>query len=273
MEQASSTNKRKRRRKILNSLNAFSLFCWNVGNPSFERASEQALWLHKQGFDVLVLTECKRSRGCFFLERYFQAYGYHVVFPKPEGNEFGVFLASRYPLMPSVFSDRVDYLSSRVASAIVSYPTTKLEIIGIYVPSRNSSYEKKKKKRHFLNKLLDALEAVPIYLPRIFCGDLNIIEPNHTPRYPVFENWEYEFYEALSSFKLKDAFRHLNPSLQEYSWIGRTGDGYRYDHCFVSIDLLQAVHKCYYLHKPRNLKLSDHSALVIEIDLRGRTNV
>jgi len=52
---------------------------------------------------------------------------------------------------------------------------------------------------------------------------------------------------------------------QEYSWIGRTGDGYRYDHCFVSHGLLSLINECRYLHEPRNFKLSDHSAMYIKI--------
>jgi exodeoxyribonuclease III len=33
---------------------------------------------------------------------------------------------------------------------------------------------------------------------------------------------------------MADAFRHLHPHACEYSWVGRTGDGYRYDHAFCS---------------------------------------
>jgi len=56
-------------------MNNFSLFCWNISNPSLERAGQQAQWLRKRPEDIFVLTETKKSEGCLFLERYFQAFG------------------------------------------------------------------------------------------------------------------------------------------------------------------------------------------------------
>ena len=55
---------------------------------------------------------------------------------------------------------------------------------------------------------------------KIFCGDLNILEPNYVPHYPFFEDWEYDFYRVLDKYQLDDAFRHLNPNSQEYSRVG-----------------------------------------------------
>lgn len=253
--------------KGMNKINKFSLFCWNIANPSIERAGKQAEWLRKRPENVLVLTEAKQSKGCIFLERYFQAYGYNVVFLKPEGKEFGVIMVSKYPLMPSNFSTYVDYLQARVVSAKLNLPSGELEIIGIYVPSRDSSFEKITKKKRFLSSLVNALEAASNPAMRIFCGDLNILEPNHIPRYSFFEEWEYDFYRNLVKYQLRDAFRHLYPSIQEYSWVGRTGDGYRYDHCFVLENLLPLLTECRYLHEPREIKLSDHSAIITELNL------
>jgi len=55
--------------------------------------------------------------------------------------------------------------------------------------------------------------------------------------------------------------------LAKYSWIGKTGNGYRYDHCFVSNVLLPATKNSFYLHESRLRKLSDHSALITELSL------
>src|SRR3989344_5672424 len=78
-------------------------------------------------------------------------------------------------------------------------------------------------------------------------------------------NGNMPFYRNLMSYRMKDAFRHVNPSLREYSWIGRTGDGYRYDHCFISENIIHSVKKCFYFHKPREKRLSDHSAIIAEL--------
>ena len=116
--------------------------------------------------------------------------------------------------------------------------------------------------------MLTALDEHPAQAYRVFCGDFNLLEPNHIPQYrSLFKDWEYGFYTALTRYRLKDSFRHLNPEATEHSWVGRTGDGYRYDHCFVSVDLLPLIHSCYYLHKPREERLSDHSALITNMAL------
>lgn len=251
----------------------FALFCWNISNPSLERAGLQAQWLRKRPEDIFILTETKKSEGCLFLERYFQAFGYNVIFPKPEGKEFGVMIVSKHPLQSSNFSSLVDFLKARVASVKLNFQKNELEIIGTYVPSRNSDFEKIAKKKQFLKILQNAFELNPKTPHRVFCGDFNVLEPNHIPHYSFFEEWEYDFYKNLANFQLSDAFRHLNPKSLEYSWVGRTGDGYRYDHCFVSDKLLSSLTKCYYLHEPRqsNPKLSDHSALITELEFRRKT--
>lgn len=244
-----------------------SVFCWNIANPSIQRAGQQAEWLRKRKENILVLTEAKQSQGCVFLERYFQAYGYNIIFPRPEGNEYGVMIVSKHPLRASGFSNSVSYIRSRVTSVTVQWRDEKLEVIGAYVPSRDTGYEKTQKKKLFLQILAEAFASNTPSEKRIFCGDLNILEPNHIPHYPFFEDWEYNFYRVLAKYQLNDAFRHLSPNDQEYSWVGRTEDGYRYDHCFVSTDLLSSVRACYYLHQPRIDKLSDHSAMIMELAL------
>lgn len=242
-----------------------SVFCWNIGNPSVIRASQQAEWLRKRPEHILVLTETKRSEGCVFLEKYFQAYGFNVYFPKPEGKEYGAMVVSKLFLKPSELGNQMKYLKSRVASVKVSVANMEIEIIGVYVPSRDSSDEKISKKKLFLEDLGMILKSNSNSGLRIFCGDLNILEPNHIPRYSFFKDWEYKFYSDLNEYDLKDAFRIVNPEVKEYSWVGRTGDGYRYDHCFISPKLIPFLQESYYLHEPREIRLSDHSALISTI--------
>jgi exodeoxyribonuclease-3 len=103
---------------------------------------------------------------------------------------------------------------------------------------------------------------------RIVLGDLNILEPGHRPRYPFFASFEYDFYRSLTGrHGLADAFRCLHPDAAEYSWVGRTGDGYRYDHAFCSAELTDLIASCRYVHQPRMGSLFDHSALTMHLDL------
>lgn len=246
----------------------FSVFCWNIANPSEERAGKQASWLLRRPEDVLVLTEAKQSKGCTLIERYLIAMGYNIIFPKPIPREYGIIIIAKQPMITTGFADLVEYIPSRVASIKVN----ELEVIGVYVPSRGFDEGSiLAKKQHFVKDLSNALTKSSPAKNRIFCGDLNVIEPNHIPCYKHFKDWEYNFYQNLSKkHQLCDAFRRLHPEIQEHSWFGRSGDGYRYDHCFVSDDLVNAIEKCYYLHEPRETKLSDHSAMILELNFERR---
>lgn len=229
--------------------NELRLFCWNIRNPSIKTAMKQALWLKEQPFDIFALTETKNSEGCNYLEKYFRALGYHVLFPKPDAKEYGAMMISRFPFTGG-------FLSGFDSPRTNSIRKENLEIVNTYVPN-----DREKGKKEFLDNLANSLKSAPN--PFIFCGDLNIIEPSHVPRYSMFKPWEYEFYNAVLNTRLHDAFRLLYPKACEYSWVGRTGDGYRYDHCFVSEDLVSRIKDCYYLHEPRIKKLSDHSGLTV----------
>jgi exodeoxyribonuclease-3 len=237
------------------------LINWNILNPSLSRAIKQVKWISELNPDIIMLTETKFSKGCIYIKDRLESIDYHVVFPKPKQKEYGVLIATRLKPTMTEFSNNInDELRSRVVSIKLPFTNKELEIIVIYVPN-----EQGEKKERFLKNLLTTLENTSPEPFRIFGGDFNVLEPNHFPFYSKFEDWEYGFYTSLSNYQLEDAFRHLNPGVQEYSWVGRTGDGYRYDHCFVSNNLLPFIRKCYYIHDPRNLRLSDHSPMLLEI--------
>jgi exodeoxyribonuclease III len=135
-------------------------------------------------------------------------------------------------------------------------------------PSRDAGLEKTERKQKWLAACRAALAARDPGLPAVLLEDLNILEPGHQPHYPFFAPFEYDFYRALiAEHGFVDAFRCLHPDAIEHSWVGRTGDGYRYDHAFCSAALGAVVAGCGYLHQPREDRLSDHSALTARLSL------
>jgi exodeoxyribonuclease III len=244
-----------------------SLLTFNIGNPSPERAQRQLAWLASRDEHVLVLTETKASAGCKLLADAFASAGYTVCFPQPDPGEYGTMIVTRVAATPDPFSDAVGYLAARAAAIVLPTPDGPVRVIGLYVPSRDASPEKTERKRRWL-ACCDTALANNAGQPTVLLGDLNILEPGHKPRYPFFAPFEYDFYQALAGIHgLADAFRHLHPDETEYSWVGRTGDGYRYDHAFCSQELAGRVTSCRYIHQPRTDKLSDHSALALHLDL------
>jgi exodeoxyribonuclease III len=248
------------------------LLTFNIGNPSPERAERQLAWLANRDEDVLVLTETRASRGCQLLADRFAAAGYTVVFPRPEQGEYGTMIIARIASYPGTWASKLDYLPARAASITLPIGDS-VEVVGLYVPSRDASEAKVERKRRFLQCCLGVFAvAAPQPDPRgadvVLLGDLNILEPDHQPRYSFFQPFEYAFYRRLEDLGLVDAFRHLHPGKVEHSWVGRTGDGYRYDHVFVSKALVDALDGCAYVHEPRSLRLSDHSALTLRLRVR-----
>ncbi|MEV5677100.1 endonuclease/exonuclease/phosphatase [Streptomyces sp. NPDC052179] len=240
------------------------------------RAERQVRYLCARPEPVLVLTETAQSAGCEFLAEAFQGAGYHVTFPRPvKGTrERGVMVASRLPARPLTLP--VEYLPHRVAGVTVETGTGPLDVVGVYVPSRDATEAKVTRKRTFLDGLAAGLPSGATG-QRLVIGDLNILEPDHVPKYRTFRTWEYEFYTGLGESGYQDAFRLVAPNALEYSWVGRTGDGYRYDHAHVSGPLAGRVEGCRYVHEPRTDegRLTDHSALTVALDLEpvGRLTV
>ena len=206
---------------------SLSVLTFNIGNPAPDRARRQLAWLISRDEHVLVLTETKASAGCRMLAEEFTAAGYAVHWPDHGPGEYGAMIVSTVAATPdNGFGDRVGYLPSRAAAVILPAPAGPLRVIGLYVPARDDSIEKTERKRKWLAACDAALAATVSEMPVILLGDLNILE---------------------------------------HSWVGWRGDGYRYDHAFCSDYLSRQVIACEYLHQPRIDKLSDHSALTMQL--------
>lgn len=214
----------------------------------------------------------KTAQAVGLLADAFRVAGYHVSYPQPDPGDYGVMIVSRIQAHSVDFGDQIGYLPSRAAAVTLPAPTGPIQVIGAYVPSRDASIEKTQRKRKWLAECTAALSRLERQQPTIFLGDLNVIEPGHQPRYKFFAPFEYNFYRQLTdSYGLIDAFRALHPATIQHSWVGRTGDGYRYDHAHCSGDLATKLVCCDYLHQTRIDRLSDHSALSIRLGIQPST--
>jgi exodeoxyribonuclease-3 len=252
----------------MTSQSTCDVLTFNLNNPSRERAERQLGYLAARSEPVLVLTETADSAGCRFLEERFTAAGYSVTFPRPEQRgERGVMIVSRLVTRP--LETGVDYLPHRAVGVTVDTDEGPLDVIGLYVPSRDASPAKTDRKRRFLEVCRHGLLSAEGDVRRLVIGDFNVLEPSHVPRYRFFAPFEYEFYNWFGLAGYEDAFRQLHPDAREYSWVGKTGDGYRYDHAHVSMPLAGAVGGCSYVHEPRTGqdRLTDHSALTVHFTI------
>ena len=250
----------------------------NIGNPSIERAKRQIEWIESRDEDIFVLTETKNSVGCNYIEEYFKYYGsslfslnaqqkYYVHFPKSTTGDLGVMIISKLPIHArnSIFRDD-DHFFSRFTSCDVIHEGIRYNLVGIYIPSRDRSENKIERKKKFCSAMAEYIKELNTADHVIVCGDFNIVSRNHIPHYSSFFDWEYRFYDFFCSHGFLDVYDFMHPSEPDYTWVGRTQSGYRYDYFFSSNDIRNRIKACNIFHETRQCSLTDHSAVSIEID-------
>lgn len=163
-------------------------------------------------------------------------------------------------------------IPGRVAAAVLDTKPA-VAVLGVYVPSRDRSASKTEKKQGFVASLLRALEELPAELRGrlVLGGDYNVIARTHRPLHPGFLPFEFGLLEALDAHGLVDAHERCSPGEQAYSWIGRTGDGYRYDYFHVGGELAERITGCTYLHETREQRLTDHAAVSLGLRVDSTT--
>ncbi|HEY7145017.1 MAG TPA: hypothetical protein VH637_12290 [Streptosporangiaceae bacterium] len=140
-------------------------------------------------------------------------------------------------------------------------------LLELYVPSRSPQQHRNKNKRAFQNAVATAL---PGFLSQfgdvvIVVGDLNVVEPGHLQRLPVFGAWEYAFCRSFLVAGLTDAYRARYPEGLDHSRLGRSGAGYRIDHIFVIRQHMIQIRGCGYVQVPRRQGLIDHAAMTLTL--------
>jgi exodeoxyribonuclease III len=235
----------------------------NIANPSAARAERLLAWLSVREEQILVLTETGTGAGSRALLGRLAGAGWDVRISEPPDGERGVAIATSLKASPRAGAI-VDYLPWRAERLTLA----GLDVIGLYVPSRDESAEKVARKRRFcvgVSARLAGRESART----VVIGDLNVLEPVHRPHHGAFRDWEYRFYDEFPVRGYLDAYRHAHPDGIEHSWVDYQGRGYRFDHMFLSEDILSRLQTCSYDHAPREAELSDHSALGLWLDWPG----
>lgn len=248
-----------------------SILTVNIGAAARERAGAMLRWLASRPEDVFVLTETSAGAGTTYLLDRFRQAGYAVVHSAGANGDRGTALVSRVVVAaPLAASFAGVSLPGRIAAAVLDTKPS-VAVLGVYVPSRDRSVDKTEKKQAFVASLLAALDALDDEQRGrlVMGGDYNVIARTHVPLHPGFLPFEFGMLEALEAHGLVDAHERCSPGEQPYSWIGRTGDGYRYDYFHVGRDLAERIAGCAYLHETRDQRLTDHAAVSLHLAVNG----
>lgn len=107
------------------------------------------------------------------------------------------------------------------------------------------------------------------------CGKRGIDEER--PSTTVFRR-EHDWIVDIENSDWEDSFRHLHGDRREYSWYSHRNNGFRLDYAFCSPTLVPAIKKVQHCwgHDPSNPErreaLSDHAALILDLDIRKIKN-
>jgi exodeoxyribonuclease-3 len=248
-----------------------SLLTVNIGAASRERAERLLCWLAARPEDVFVVTETSAGTGTAYLLDRFRQAGYAVAYTPNSDGDRGAALLSRVAVAEPLAAAFAGVSVPGRVAAVMLDTEPAVAVLGTYVPSRDRSADKTAKKQTFIESLMAAVDALPAELRArlVVGGDYNVIARTHQPLHPGFLPFEYGLLEALAAHGFVDAHEHCAPGEQPYSWIGRTGDGYRYDYFHVGHQLTKRITGCAYLHETREQRLTDHAAVTLTLDVNA----
>jgi exodeoxyribonuclease-3 len=242
------------------------LLTFNIGAAAVPRATDVLRWLRRRKDDVIVLSETSSGPGTELLREGLKSDGY-ATFATANECERGVLLATRVPVKRNLAEISVT-LPCR-AEGIILDTSPQVALIGVYVPSRDRSEAKVRRKEEFIHSLLESIRALPSDLQQrlLLLGDYNAVARHHDPVLPGFFPYEYEFHDELAEIGLSAAHELRPYGAHPHSWIGRTGNRYLYDYAHVGGALGNRIERCQYLHGPRERRLSDHAAVAVRLGL------
>lgn len=224
----------------------------NVRHGGGKRQSLLAQWLIATQGDFLVLPEWRAAS--ITLRDELETAGYYAstaVRADRNANGVAVFSKSTYPAIRVTPEDSLNGELLRVA-------TDQHVMVGVYFPQQEA-------KAAFFERCgsLSTDEKLPL----LILGDLNTgsntldVEPGGTPFH-----CEKNFFGLSAQHDLSELWRlQHGQDAREWTWRSPR-NGFRIDHAFANRSWLAAFPDwlCVYDHAPRERKITDHSAMVID---------
>ena len=225
----------------------------NIRNGCTKHHSAMVSWLLQQrSADILVITEFRDNVPGRKLRQALQNAGWtYTASSNPAHKINGVLVASRICFTPVPQPEIIPEGSAR----FIECDFETFALIGVYFPL-------KKALLNFWSWFLPQA-ASRAKSPCLLVGDFN------TGKHFIDEDkatfWGSENMVHIEELGYRDAWRTLHPLDREYTWFYTVGIGFRLDYVFLSATLIERLTSADHLHTPRELCISDHSALQVTL--------
>jgi exonuclease III len=229
------------------------LLTWNIRAGGGSRLERIAGALAAHQADVLVMTEYRSGEAGQRLRAVLRDQGYTWLSPvEPPGIRNGVLIATR--TRPGSIAHVTEHVPEPWRMLTVTID--RMRVFGIYMPNL-------KAKIPYWEALIEASRPHSAR-HALAIGDFNtcrafVDEPGATDR-------TARFMDKILEAGFRDIWRDRFPDGREFSWYSHRGNGFRVDHAFASPRLARRVGDVRYSHVERAIGVSDHSALVLDID-------
>lgn len=228
----------------------FSILSWNILQGGGNRYLQILHQVNTFKPTVCVFSEFRNNQTGALIRNGLLNAGYrfqHVTNAAKDDNS--VIIASSMPFDAQLHP----HADIAFANNILSVHFDVFSVMGVYLPH--------KKKHKLFDFMIDhVLKSVK---PFIITGDFNSGINGLDQQGDSF--WYSDKLLELQKIGYLDAFRYINGDTKEYSWYSHQGNGFRYDHTYISEALLPIIKSCKYIHQWREAKYADHSPMWLEL--------
>lgn len=228
------------------------ILTWNIRHGGGTRAGAISAQLLTHEPDLVVLTEYRENpAGTLIRERLASSgLGFtrsSVSIPKVNG----VLVAAREPFAVC----EVPHLGESSHRALwCRFPT--FNVIGYYFPNKHAKPP--------IFEAMCKLDSSLLTEPSLLIGDFNTGQHYLDEKGATLIGAHY--FDRLAELGWVDAWRTRYPQERQFSWFSHVGNGFRLDHALVSRSFDRAVLGVEYSHAERTQGISDHSALIVDVD-------
>lgn len=228
------------------------LLALNIQHGGGKRVFAIVRYLIRQQPDVVVLTEFRENANAQVIREGLGEAGFqYFVTPEVAPRQNSVSLCSRLPFEAAACAA----LPQPDRHRLVMGRFEEMFIAGVYFAQR----EAKASLFKFLAEQGYSGRSEPYFI----VGDFNTGLHYKDEQGATFACAD-EF-EQLSNLGYHDSWRKRHPAERVFSWYSARSNGFRIDHVFTNIAADAMITRAYYDHEPRNERLTDHSALVVEV--------